>query len=96
MKELDVKHIILFFLVAYIFYNFFLKRCPFCGWRIFNCKCGIEAFTPLDTIQTSLDETINNPNCCISNTAGYFVDPVAISNESPGFSTITNYNNPCI
>ena len=57
--------------------------------------CGIELFTPLDTIQTSLDENINNPNCCISNTAGYSTDPVPESNASPGFSTITAFNNPC-
>ena len=93
-KELDVTHLLLLLLGAYLVYHFFLRRCPICGAIGCN-KCGIEGFTPLDTIHTSLDDTINNPSCCVSNTAGYIVDPFPVSEASPGFSTISAYANPC-
>ena len=98
-KEMDVTHLLLLLLGAYLVYHFFLKRCPICG--AIGCtnkcgKCGIEGFTPLDTIHTSLDESINNPSCCISNTAGYSTDPFPVSESiAPGFSTISAYANPC-
>ena len=79
---------------TYLIYHFFLRRCPICGAIGCN-KCGIEGFTPLDTIHTSLDESINNPSCCISNTAGYSTDPFPVSEAAPGFSTISAYANPC-
>jgi hypothetical protein len=81
-KEMEVEHLLLMLLGAYLVYHFFLRRC-------------INGFTPLDTIHTSLDESINDPSCCISNTAGYAVDPVALNGAAPGFSTISAYANPC-
>ena len=81
-KEMDVTHLLLLLLGAYLVYHFFLRGC-------------IERFTPLDTIHTSLDESINNPSCCISNTAGYSTDPFPVSEAAPGFSTISAYANPC-
>jgi len=115
-KEMDVTHLLLLLLGAYLVYHFFLRRCPKCGHMVYQykslgCNCGIkgcpngcgkgfgeilEGFTPLDTIHTSLDESINNPSCCISNTAGYSTDPISISESiAPGFSTISAYANPC-
>ena len=47
-KEMDVTHLLLLLLGAYLVYHFFLRGC-------------IERFTPLDTIHTSLDESINKP-----------------------------------
>ena len=60
-----------------------------------GCRCNREYFTPLDTIQTSLDESINNPSCCISNTAGYSTDTFPVSESAPGFATISAYQTPC-
>ena len=85
-NEIDVEHICIFLIVVFVLYQI-MKR----G----TCRCNREYFTPLDTIQTSLDESINNPSCCISNTAGYIVDPFPVSSAAPGFSTISTYANPC-
>jgi hypothetical protein len=97
-KEMEVEHLLLMLLGAYLVYHFFLRRCPICG-KI-GCsnecgKCGIEGFTPLDVIHTSLDESINNPSCCISNTAGYSIDPIAINGSAPGYATNSAYASPC-
>ena len=93
--DVRLEHLLLFLFAAFLVYHFFLKRgCPICGAIGCN-KCGIEGFTPLDTIHTSLDESINNPSCCISNTAGYSSDPFPVSEAAPGFSTISAYANPC-
>ena len=81
-KEIEVEHLLLMLLGAYLVYHFFLRR-------------YIDGFTPLDVIHTSLDESINNPSCCISNTAGYSTDPIPINGSSPGFQTISAYANPC-
>ena len=94
-KEMEVEHLLLMLLGAYLVYHFFLRRCPFCGKIGCRSKCGIEGFTPLDTIHTSLDESINNPSCCISNTAGYSIDPIAINGSAPGYATNSAYANPC-
>jgi len=104
VKEMEVEHLLLMLLGAYLVYHFFLRRCPLCGKIGCKCRgcsgkcggnCGIEGFTPLDTIHTSLDESINNPSCCISNTAGYSSDPFPVSEAAPGFQTISAYANPC-
>jgi len=94
-KEMEFEHLLIFGIIAFVVYHFFLRRCPFCGLIKSQCRCLRERFTPLDTIQTSLDESINNPSCCISNTAGYIIDPVAVSEAAPGFATNTAYANPC-
>ena len=118
-KEIEIEHLLLMLLGAYLVYHFFLRRCPKCGHMVYQCKslgcnCGIkgcpngcgkgfgkgfgkifEGFTPLDTIHTSLDDSINNPSCCISNTAGYSTDPFPVSESAPGFQTISGYANPC-
>ena len=114
-KEIEIEHLLLMLLGAYLVYHFFLRRCPKCGHMVYQCKslgcnCGskgcpngfgkgfgkiLEGFTPLDTIHTSLDESINNPSCCISNTAGYSIDPIAINGSAPGYATNSAYANPC-
>ena len=93
-NEIEFEHLLIFGIIAFVVYHFFLRRCPFCGLIKSQCGCLRERFTPIDTIQTSLDESINNPSCCISNTAGYTTDPIAIP-EAPGFATISAYANPC-
>jgi len=93
--EVEIEHILLFGIVAFAFYYFFLRKCRGCGSIMAKCKCRREGFTPLDTIQTALSDDINNPSCCISNTAGYNIDPVAISPSAPGFASRTAYANPC-
>jgi hypothetical protein len=126
-KEIEIEHLLLMLLGAYLVYHFFLRRCPKCGHMVYQCKslgcncgskgcpngCGkgcskgigkgfgkgcskiFEGFTPLDTIHTSLDDSINNPSCCISNTAGYSIDPIAINGSAPGYATNSAYANPC-
>jgi len=47
-----------------------------------------------NTINTALDN-LNNAGCCISNQAGYAVQPVPVSEAAPGFSTIVPNTNPC-
>ena len=85
-KEMEFEHLLIFGIIAFVVYHFMKKG----GYR-----CNREYFTPIDTIQTSLDESINNPSCCISNTAGYTIDPVAVSEAAPGFATKTAYASPC-
>ena len=85
-NEIELEHVFIFIVVAFILYHLMKGR---------GCGCNFEGFTPLDTIQTSLDESINNPSCCISNTAGYSTDPVAVSEAAPGFTTISAFSNPC-
>ena len=88
VKEIELEHILLFVIAALMLYHFTKRGCG-CGAR------GLEGFTPLDTIHTSLDDSINNPSCCISNTAGYSTDPFPVSEAAPGFQTISGYANPC-
>ena len=95
VNEIELEHLLIFGIIAFVVYHFFLRRCPFCGLIKSQCGCLRERFTPLDTIQTSLDESINNPSCCISNTAGYSTDPIAVSGSAPGFATRSAYANPC-
>tara|TARA_B100000575_G_C23008732_1_gene581078 strand:- start:10 stop:297 length:288 start_codon:yes stop_codon:yes gene_type:complete len=92
-NEIDVENICIFLIVVFVLYQIMKRGSCSCGGL--NCRCNREYFTPLDTIQTSLDESINNPSCCISNTAGYIVDPFPVSSAAPGFSTISAYANPC-
>ena len=94
LMDVRLEHLLLFLFAAFLVYHFFLKRGP-CGRPLSECCCNLEGFTPLDTIHTSLDESINNPSCCISNTAGYSTDPFPVSEAAPGFSTISAYANPC-
>ena len=93
--SMNLENFFILAIGAFLIYHFFIKRCSICGLTKAQCKCKREYFTPLDTIHTSLDESINNPSCCISNTAGYVVDPIAVSGAAPGFSTISAYANPC-
>ena len=86
VNEIELEQVFIVIIVAFILYHLMKGR---------GCGCNLEGFTPLDTIQTSLDESINNPSCCISNTAGYIVDPFPVSPAAPGFSTISAYANPC-
>jgi hypothetical protein len=86
VNEIELEHVFIFIIVAFILYHLMKGR---------GCGCNLEGFTPLDTIQTSLDESINNPSCCISNTAGYSTDPIAVSGSAPGFATRSAYANPC-
>ena len=95
LMDIRLEHLLLFLFAAFLVYHFFLKRCVYCGKQRGQCCCNKEGFTPLDTIQTSLDESINNQGCCISNTAGYSNDPFPVSEAAPGFSTISIYANPC-
>lgn len=95
LMDVRLEHLLLFLFAAFLVYHFFLKRCLYCGKPRGQCCCNKEGFTPLDTIHTSLDESINNPSCCISNTAGYSNDPFPVSEAAPGFSTISAYANPC-
>ena len=83
---IEFEHLLIFGIVAFVVYHV-MKR----G----GCRCNREYFTSIDTIQTSLDESINNPSCCISNTAGYSTDPIAVSGSAPGFATRSAYANPC-
>ena len=94
-KETEFEHLLIFGIIAFVVYHFFLRRCPFCGLIKSQCGCLRERFTPIDTIQTSLDESINNPSCCISNTAGYSTDPFPVSEAASGFQTISAYASPC-
>ena len=59
-KEMEFEHLLIFGIIAFVVYHFFLRRCPFCGLIKSQCRCLRERFTPLDTIQTSLDESINS------------------------------------
>jgi len=93
--EVEIEHILLFGIVVFAIYYFFLRRCRGCGRIMSQCRCRKEGFSVLDTIQTALSENINNPSCCISNTAGYNTEPVAVSPSAPGFATRTAYANPC-
>ena len=86
VNEIELEHVLIFIVVAFVLYHVMKRR---------GCGCNLEGFTPLDTIQTSLDESINNPSCCISNTAGYSTDPIAVSGSAPGFATRSAYANPC-
>ena len=86
VNEIELEHVLIFIVVAFVLYHVMKRR---------GCGCNLEGFTPIDTIQTSLDESINNPSCCISNTAGYVTDPIAVSEAAPGFATISAYANPC-
>jgi len=54
----------------------------------------LEGFTPDEVLNTALAD-INNAGCCVSNTAGYGVNPVAVSSAAPGFATIGAFSNPC-
>ena len=84
--EVKLEHVLIFIIVVFVLYHVYNRS---------GCSCNREYFTPLNTIQTSLDESINNPSCCISNTAGYTIDPVAVSEAAPGFATKSAYANPC-
>ena len=46
-------------------------------------------------MSTALDD-MNNSGCCVSNTAGYSIDPVAVSPAAPGYSTVSAFSNPCM
>ena len=52
-------------------------------------------FSPEVVMSTALDD-MNNSGCCVSNTAGYSIDPVAVSPAAPGYSTVSAFSNPCM
>jgi len=54
----------------------------------------LEGFTPDEVLNTALAD-INKAGCCVSNTAGYGVNPIPVSEAAPGYSTIGPYSNPC-
>ena len=41
-------------------------------------------------------DKLNHAGCCVSNTAGYTIQPVAISPLAPGFANKGAYKNPCM
>ena len=56
---------------------------------------SINGFSPEVVMNTALDD-INNSGCCVSNTAGYSINPIAVSPAAPGYSTVSAFSNPCI
>ena len=54
----------------------------------------LEGFTPEASLNTALAD-LNKAGCCVSNTAGYAVNPVSVSQAAPGFATIGAFSNPC-
>ena len=54
----------------------------------------IEGFSPEVVASTALGD-MNGHGCCISNTAGYSFNPVAVSRAAPGFATVSAFSNPC-
>ena len=54
----------------------------------------LDSFSPEVVMSTALSD-MNNAGCCVSNTAGYSIDPVAVSPAAPGFSTVSAFSNPC-
>ena len=54
-----------------------------------------NGFSPGEVMDTSLD-SMNRRGCCVGNTAGYGVVPVAVSPNAPGFATIGAFSNPCM
>jgi hypothetical protein len=55
----------------------------------------LEGFSPQDVASTAMSD-MNGRGCCISNTAGYSFNPVAVSEAAPGFATVSAFSNPCI
>ena len=54
----------------------------------------MEGFSPEVVASTALGD-MNSRGCCISNTAGYSFNPVAVSEAAPGFATVSAFSNPC-
>ena len=54
----------------------------------------LEGFSPEVVASTALGD-MNGYGCCISNTAGYSFNPVAVSEAAPGFATVSAFSNPC-
>ena len=54
----------------------------------------MEGFSPEVVASTALSD-MNGRGCCISNTAGYSFNPVAVSSAAPGFATVSAFSNPC-
>jgi len=54
-----------------------------------------NGFSPGEVMDTSLNG-MNRAGCCVGNTAGYGVNPVAVSPAAPGFATIGAFSNPCM
>ena len=50
-----------------------------------------EGFAPNEVM-----DDLNKAGCCVGNTAGYGVNPVAVSPAAPGFPTIGAFSNPCM
>tara|TARA_B100000941_G_scaffold231981_1_gene174444 strand:+ start:204 stop:449 length:246 start_codon:yes stop_codon:yes gene_type:complete len=54
----------------------------------------MEGFSPEVIASTALSD-MNGHGCCISNTAGYSYNPVAVSEAAPGFGIVGAFSNPC-
>jgi len=54
----------------------------------------MEGFSPEVIASTALSD-MNGHGCCISNTAGYSINPDSVSHAAPGFSTVSAFSNPC-
>ena len=54
-----------------------------------------NGFSPGE-VMTRKFHTMNRAGCCVGNTAGYGVNPVAVSPAAPGFAMIGAFSNPCM
>jgi len=84
MREDDILKCVIALILGYMFGKYFLNGLFFGN-----------GFTPHQVMNTSLDK-LNKAGCCVGNTAGYGVNPVAVSPAAPGFATIGAFSNPCM
>ena len=82
--ENEILKCIIAIILGYMFAKYFLN-----GFFFGN------GFTPHQVMNTSLED-LNKAGCCVGNTAGYGVNPVAVSPAAPGFATIGAFSNPCM
>ena len=61
------------------------------GFLFAKYSSNIEFFEP-----NAAFDKLNRAGCCVGNTAGYTVQPVAVSPRAPGFASIGAFNNPCM
>ena len=72
---------VLVYIIAFLFGFLFAKHFS-----------NIELF---ESTNVEFDK-LNKAGCCVSNTAGYTIQPVAISPLAPGFANKGAYKNPCM
>ena len=80
MNEDEILKCLIALILGYIFAKYFIRG---------------NGFSPGEVMDTSLD-SMNRRGCCVGNTAGYSVNPVAVSKYAPGFATIGAFSNPCM